>query len=158
IRCQVFDPIGRDVVKSFGEMGTGPVVVTYPNDFRDVHRPLPSGSYTVVWTLDTEETDRATFVVNDDAGALNRLRDHLRVFRDQGQGLLDELPDAEFSDWNRRATPWASMLDAYFGSSSHLGKPEALQLEMPWSDEPSSTWQESASAAMRHRIGRIDRN
>ena len=154
IRCQVFDPLGHDQVKAFGEIGMGPVVLMYPVDF-GIQRPLLSGIYTVVWTLDTDETARTSFQVDDDAGALEALRTQLQELRDSGQMLLEQLPEADLTEWDKLATWWAALVAATFHGSPHLGKPEA---DLLWADGDTTEPKDSASVAIAHRIERIDWN
>jgi hypothetical protein len=156
IRCRVFDPLGHDQVKAFGEFGNSPVVVFYPDAF-GIDRPLPSGIYTVVWTLDTDETARTSFQVDDDAGALEVLRTQLQELRDSGQQLLNQLPEADLTEWDKLATWWAALVWATFNGSPHLGKPEA-DLLVKWGDGDTTEPKDSASVAITHRMERIEWN
>ncbi len=158
-RCQVFDPLGRDSAKAFGQPGDGPIVLTYPNDF-GIRRPLPGGEHTVVWTVGSGEGSgevaRTAFTVKDDGAELTRLRTDLLARRAQGQQLLDDLgAGREFDDWDAHARKWAQELEAYFLSSPHLGRPDAQALQV-WLDTSESTPQEQAAASIQHRLDRID--
>jgi hypothetical protein len=81
----------------------------------------------------------------------------LQKFREVGQQPLDELPQAEFADWDKRARLWDAVLEAFFARSPHLGKAEAQQLTLGgWVESRSP--EDSASEAIAHRIERIDVN
>lgn len=113
--------------------------------------------HTVVWTLDSKEADRTGFLVGDDRGELADLLKELQTYRETGQTLLDDLPDDNFVEWDKRAKMWAALLEGFFNKSPHLGSSEAEQLAI-WGGEPRESQQDSAAAAIAHRLERIDWN
>ena len=152
-QCQVFDPLGRDPVRSFAEAGSSPVVCRYPIDFPGIARPLPSGPHTVVWTCVTpdsrEERVRVTFAVGDDAAACATVRHDLAERWEKGQALANELPADDFADWERRARLWVDELQELLlrlatpGSSGSKqssalprGKPHLVRRRSRGSDSP----------------------
>jgi hypothetical protein len=161
-RCDVFDPHGESVSKQFGQSSGDPIMLMYPEEFKGVSRPLPTGVHTVVWRTDgltlegKPEEARTTFSVDHDADECATLRADLRSRRDAGEKLLGELPDPpDFEEWHARAEKWADELEDYFRSSVHLGRPAASMLSL-LQDLAARTSADAARLAIRHRLDAID--